>query len=131
MKRKVHIINSAIYSAAFYASELLCIGQSHLDSIRSLVASALVGDHAHSMNPAFVLHCAHKKLIDPHLHVITTAIKSARRFLFNSDPETKEKFLEIASTPSRLVGQSRGPASALREYILRLGWVISKKVIFR
>ena len=90
------------------------------------MASALVGDHAHSMNPAFVLHCAHKKLVDPHLHVIITAIKSARRFLFNCGPDIKGKFLDIASTPSRLVGQSRGPASALREYILRLGWVISK-----
>ncbi len=126
LETKVHIINSAIYSAAFYASELLCIGQSHLDSIRSLVASAIIGDYSHSMNPAFALHCAHRKLVDPHLHVILLAIKSARRFLMSCDLQTKEKFLAIASTPSRLVGQSRGPASAIREYILRLGWVISR-----
>ncbi len=79
LETKVHIINSAIYSAAFYACELLCIGQSHLDSIRSLVASAFVGDHAHSMNPAFVLHCAHKKLVDPHLHVIIESLQSSQR----------------------------------------------------
>ncbi len=123
---KVHIINSAIYSAAFYASELLCIGQSHLDAIRSLVANALVGDFSRSMNPAFVLHCAHRKLVDPHMQVILLAIKSARRYLHSCDEDSKRNFLEIAATPSRLVGQSRGPASALREYILRLGWVIAK-----
>ena len=126
LETKVHIINSAVYSTAFYASELLCIGQSHLDAIRSQVANAIIGDYSHSMNPAFVLHCAHKKIIDPHLHVILTAVKAARRFLCASDPDIQNSFLKIASTPSRLVGQSKGPASALREYILRLGWVISK-----
>lgn len=123
---KIHIILAAVYTVAFYSCEVTCIGQQHLDKFRSVIAHSLAGEMAQSMSPAIFLHCAHSKLLDPGLFVILQSIKSARRFLLRADEQQKQSFLYLASRPSEYVGFAKGPASALREYLLRLGWTIDR-----
>ena len=123
---KVHAICGSVYPAALYASELFVLGQQHLDSFRTAIANAIVGDVCQSLNPAIFLSCLHIRLVDPHLYIILQAIKEARRFLFRCSDETKSAFLRIASTPLKTVGRSAGPASALKEYLHRIGWIMDK-----
>ena len=123
---KAHIILASVYTLSFYACESVVIGQSHLDSFRSAVAEAILGKESKSANPAIAIHCADASLVDPSLYVILRALKEARRFLFRSDADKRKEFLFIASRPQKTVGFSNGPASALREYLLRIGWYIDK-----
>ena len=123
---KIHTICGSVYPTALYASELFVLGQQHLDSFRTAIANSIVGDNCQSMNPAIFLSCLDFRLIDPHLFVILQAIKEARRFLFRSSDETKAAFLRIASTPQKTIGRSAGPASALKEYLHRIGWIMDK-----
>ena len=123
---KVQVVVSAVYSVAFYACEMTCIGQQHLDKFRSVLANCLIGDSSYSVSPAILMHCVHAKLLDPGLFVILQAIKMARRFLLQANEQDRQHFLFLASRPSEYVGYCKGPASALREYLLRLGWTIDK-----
>jgi len=74
------------------------------------------------MSPDIFMHCAHAKLLDPGLSVILQSLKSARCFLLQADEQDRQHFLYLASRPCEHVGYAKGPASALREYLLRLGW---------
>ena len=123
---KVHVILAAVYTVAFYACEVTCIGQQHLEKFRSAIAQSLIGDSAHSMSPAIFMHCAHAKLLDPGLFVILQSLKAARKFLLQAEEQDRQLFLYLASRPSEYVGYAKGPASALREYLLRLGWTVDK-----
>lgn len=123
---KAHIITASVYTLAFYACESVVIGQSHFDSVRSAVSEALLGKECRSSSPVLALHCAHETLLDPSLYVILRALREARRYLFRCDADMKRKFLFVASRPQRVVGLSLGPASALREYLLRVGWFLDK-----
>ena len=124
---KAHIIFASVYTLAFYACESVVIGQSHLESFRSAVAEAILGKECRSASPVLALHCADLSLIDPYLYVILRALKEARRFLLRCDESQKQAFLFAASRPQKVVGLCHGPASALREYLLRVGWYLDKE----
>ena len=123
---KAQIVVASVYSLVFYASESVVIGQSHLESFRSAVADSLLGKESRSASPVLVLHCADRTLLDPCLFVILRALKEARRYLFRCNLVQKKEFLILASRPQHVVGYSYGPASALREYLLRVGWYLDK-----
>lgn len=116
------MILAAVYTVAFYSSEVTGVGQQHLDKLPSAVAHSPIGESAHSMSPAILMHCAHAKLLDPGLFVILQSLKSARRFLLQANEQNRQHFLYLVSRPCEHVGYAKGPASALREYLLRLGW---------
>ena len=118
---KCHIVNTSVYPTAFYGSELLVIGISHLDKLSSAIVDALIGAKTKSVNPAIFLHCAHHQLIDPRLYVILKAVKLARHYLITTTESKRQAFIQILTTPVKTTGVSKGPASALREYLLRLG----------
>jgi len=124
---KIHAISGSVYPAAFYAAELFVLGQQHLDSLRSLMVNAILGETCQSVNPAIFLACLDFRIVDPHLHLILQALKEARRYLFRCSPEEKASFLRIASTPQKMVGRSSGPASALKEYLHRIGWIMDSE----
>ena len=118
---KCHIVNTSVYPTAFYGSELLVIGISHLDKLSSAIVDLLIGAKTKSVNPAIFLHCAHHQLIDPRLYVILKAVKLARHYLITTTESKRQAFIQILTTPVKTTGVSKGPASALREYLLRLG----------
>ena len=123
---KSHIIQASVYTLSFYACESVVIGQSHLDTMRSAVSEALLGKECRSSSPAIALHCADRSLLDPSLYVILRALKEARRYLFRCDDNLKREFLIAASRLQKVVGYCFGPATALREYLLRVGWFMDK-----
>ena len=123
---KARIIAAAVYTNAFYGSELVAIGIDKLNSFRRKLVTALIGESNRSMNPALYLNLADEKLLDPHVVVILKAVKEARRFLWQAEQHDKESFLHIASCPGKHQGKSNGPASALREYLSRIGWQLDR-----
>eukprot|EP00438_Fugacium_kawagutii_P032555 Skav201091 [mRNA] locus=scaffold2562:88776:94007:+ [translate_table: standard] len=122
---KTHMLSTAIMPVALYGSEVTVIGQTHLDQLRSQAASAVIGDTCRSMNPALCLHFADKHDLDPSFLVIVKALKAAKMYLLRASPTDRDTFLQIASKPSTHMGHAQGPASALREYLARVGWSVS------
>eukprot|EP00438_Fugacium_kawagutii_P026374 Skav206095 [mRNA] locus=scaffold2150:239336:242452:- [translate_table: standard] len=120
LRTKIHMLRSSIYPAAFYGCELLVVPQTELVSFRTQVANAILGSPNHSASSAILLHVVDAGIVDPHLHVILCAVKAAKVFLHACDPSDKERFLYIVSRPSEQF-HVHGPASSLREYLLRLG----------
>lgn len=123
---KAHIILASVYTLSFYACESVVIGQSHFETFRTAVAEALLGKESKSASPVLAIHCAAGSLLDPSLYVILRALKEARRYLFRCDESMKKEFLFVASRPQKVVGYCFGPASALREYLLRVGWYLDR-----
>lgn len=123
---KVHMVLTCILPMALYGAELLAVGQRHLDTLRTQIAEALIGENNHSMNSSIFLHCASKKILEPHVYVTLAAIKAARKFLATASQEMQTSFFHILSQPVTTVGISQGPASALREYLQRLGLRVAK-----
>ena len=122
---KLHMILSSVLPGAFYGCELVAIGQQHLDSLRVNIAYALLGEKSHSMNSAIFLNCATIQHVDPHMYVLWRSIKAAQQFLQRCSPEVQRAYLAMLPKPSRVPGQSHGPASALREYLCRLSLTCS------
>lgn len=53
------------------------------------------------------------------------ALKNARSYLFRISPEKQATFLQLLSRPLKGTQQVIGPATALREYLLKIGWICS------
>ena len=85
------------------------------------IVDALIGSKNKSANRALFLHCAHHQVIDPRLYVILKATKLAREYLHTTTENNRNAFIQVLTTPVKTTGVSRGPASALREYLLRVG----------
>ena len=124
MDVKIHVIRASVYAAAFHGCEVYPICVADLHKVRSLVAQCLTQDYARSQTPVLCTMFCPPKLLDPELFVIIQAIKSARQWLLHSDPDNQRLFFSMAS---QHVGNAttRGPASVLQEYLLRIGWTIS------
>lgn len=123
---KIQIILASVIPVAFYGAELIYLGEQHLDSLRTQIAHSIVGEKLRSMNPAIFIHCATLRPLDPLLVLILQALKAAMKFLRNTSDENKWWFLKILSQPLKNSHAVWGPASALREYLLKVGWTCSK-----
>ena len=123
LQHKVTMVLNGAYAVAFYGSEFLPLGESHLTDIRTAVSDAIFGPST-TRNSAITLACT-PGLIDPMLYVILTAIRSARHYLLQVDQAGANKFLKIASRATGLAHSCRGPASCLKYFLLKLGWTIS------
>ena len=123
---KIHIILTSVLPVVFYGAELIYLGEHHLDSLRTNLANAIVGEKIRSMNPALFLHCATTRPLDPLLVLILQAIKAAMKFLRHARAEERSWFMQILSKPLKNTHAVWGPASALREYLLKLGWTCCK-----
>ena len=118
---KVHMVQTCVLPLALYGSELVAVGQKHLATLRTQIADALTGESIQTMSSSIFLHCATSQDIDPHIQILFFAIKAARRFLTNATGAEQQKFFQVLSKQVQTVGLSQGPASALREYLQRLG----------
>eukprot|EP00438_Fugacium_kawagutii_P026178 Skav220536 [mRNA] locus=scaffold1629:218190:228022:+ [translate_table: standard] len=117
---KIHMIRMSVYPVAFYGVELLLVPVKVLDSLRSQIATAILGTGAKSANSAILFQCLHKGLLDPALHVTLLALKHAKQHLSDMSESQRSLFFHILSRHSRNF-KVQGPASALREYLARLG----------
>ena len=118
---KAQVISASVYPVAFHGSELFPVGQQHTRSLRYHVAEALVGP-SESMASALVTLCASKYVKDPELHMIPSACAAARRFLLARDCSQHKRFFKLVSQYFPKPNTSKGPASTLKTYLVRLGW---------
>eukprot|EP00435_Cladocopium_sp_Y103_P048853 s1750_g14.t1 len=121
---KAHVIKSSVYAAAFHGVEVYALCQEDLHRIRSMVAQCITQDFARNQTPVLCTMLLPPQLCDPELHVILQAIKTARRWLLQAPHAERTSFLTIASHHQGTTS-TRGPASVLKEYLMRLGWTIS------
>lgn len=111
---------------AFHGAELFPLGQQHTRSLRFRVAEVLIG-LSESMSAVLVTLCASKHLRDPELQVILNACAAARRFLLTKPDEIQQKFFELAAQYFPKPNTSKGPASTLKAYVSRLGWLLDSQ----
>ena len=121
LPQKVQVIQMAVLPLALYGTEPLTVGQKLLTNLRTAIVDALVGEHVQTLSSAIFIQCVDLRDLDPCFKVILNAVKQARRFLRKSTADEKSLFLQIASSPGNFQGLTQGPASALREYLQRLG----------
>lgn len=98
----------SIFPTAFYGSELLLIPKTHLDSLRSQLANAILGEVNKSVSPAILVHML-PKLLGPTVFAIDLAVRRAQMFLIHAIEQDRIDFLCIAAAPSRNF-QIQGPA---------------------
>ena len=124
LSTKITLVSQGVYASALYGSEFLPLGEKHLETMRSLVASALIGD-SRCATPCLVLLLASPRLRDPGLHVILQACAAARRFLWLAPDTVQRQFLACAAAHKPMPNASKGPASTLSSYLVRLGWTLT------
>ena len=118
---KAFVVQASVLPLALYGCEMLAVGQRHLQTLRTQIADAMIGESVKTMSSSLFLHCLSDAAIDPFLKTALLAMKAAKKFLVAASPQMKATFLKITSKPSEKYVQSSGPASALREYLQRLG----------
>ena len=114
------IIATAVWPKAFYGQEISQLGKQHFHEIRAAAAKALLGKSQPGL-AALANMLSSPTLVDPELHVIINAVRAAKNMLHLQTQEQQDLFYKIASQAKGTCASSRGPASALKGYLERLG----------
>lgn len=117
------IIQSAVWPLAFYAVENCALGRDHFHQLRVAAAQALVHHHKPGI-ATLATHLASKTLVDPEVYAIEQALRSARKFLAHLASSEQKSFLWQTTRSTGKSHSVRGPASALKNYLQRVGWNI-------
>ena len=125
------LIQTAVWTKLFYGREVGLIGRHHFQTLRVLAARALT----HRFQPgiaALAVTLASNQLDDPEIFVLLNAIREAQHFLGRADPLMREQFCFVASRGTGVPGKTKGPAGALKGYLMRIGATIDStgKIIF-
>ena len=119
------LIQTAVWTKLFYGREVGLIGRHHFQTLRVLAARALT----HRFQPgiaALAMTLASNHLDDPEIFVLLNAIREAQHFLGRADPLMREQFCFVASRGTGVPGKTKGPAGALKGYLMRIGATIDK-----
>ena len=120
------LIQTAIWTKAFYCTEVALLGKSHFHELRNGAAQMLT----HRRQPgvaALAVHLANPTLVDPEAYVIQQALRSAKKLSLRLIPSEMQEFYRLASHASSHPSHIRGPASALRGYLERVGWQLTQQ----
>eukprot|EP00438_Fugacium_kawagutii_P030218 Skav204129 [mRNA] locus=scaffold2473:102891:112311:+ [translate_table: standard] len=121
---KIHLVVGGIYPVAFYGAELVPLGCSHTDAIRTAVCDAVLGPSPSRNN--YVAMLCMPGILDPELHVIKVAISAAQRYLRKASQSQRQSFIDAVCEHSGTSHKCRGPAGALRHYLNRIDWQLDK-----
>ena len=114
------IIQTAVWPKAFYGQELHLLGRHHFTELRSQAARTLL----QTTNPgmaSLALVFAGSSLDDPEIYVTINAVRAAKALLWNMTLAEQMQFLRITCQSSGVCANTKGPASALKGYLMRLG----------
>ena len=123
---KEQILRMSVLPATFYGCTIKPPAQDAIEHIRSLAAHALLGSCS-NLNPSVVLFCAIGGVLDPEFWIYVQVLRAARMFLLKCNPETRRRFLHIASRFHGHLSHVRGPASCLAHCLHKLDWKINDK----
>ena len=114
------VIQSAIWTKAFYGQELHLLGKHHFQELRSQAAKTIL--HMHNPGVAsLALTLVQDNLDDPEVFVILNAVRAAKAMLWTLPHTEQQTFLKVATKTTGGCAKNQGPASALKGYLLRLG----------
>ena len=119
------VIQTAVWPQALFGVEIGALGKDHFRMLRHQAAQAIV-HHTQVGVAAIVTHLSNPLLVDPECYAITQAVRAARRFLIRSKQEDKDAFIMCCTEASGRSLSVRGPAAALKNYLLRIGWNLDK-----
>jgi hypothetical protein len=125
VRSKALMVNTAVYTQAFYASAILPVGRKHTDTMRTQIADTLLGTSV-SRNSAIAIHCM-PFLNDPELILVINAVTMAHRFLHRCPEGEAHEFLKMVATHTGISHKCKGPAGCLKYYLGRLGWTIDRE----
>ena len=124
------VIATAVWPKAFYGQETSLLGRPHFQDIRVAAAKALLGKHQPGL-AAIANMIASNTLADPELYVIISAVRTAKQMLHQMTSQQRNQFYKVASQSKGTCASSKGPASALKGYLERLGIVFSPNGLLR
>eukprot|EP00435_Cladocopium_sp_Y103_P043208 s764_g12.t1 len=118
---KEHIVQSAIFPAAFYGSEVFPVADDVLAKFRTKTAEALVGK-SHAMSPSMVLLLTKPAILDPGFFVIAMAFRTTMQWLRRQPFSVQQQYFQMLSRFKGTARNVRGPASALKHYMSKFAW---------
>ena len=124
LRSKCQLALGGAFPVAFYGIGLTPLGQQHIDTLRSATATALFGP-CRSRNSALAL-VATPCCLDPMEYILLTVLRTMRRFLLHLTSDETHMFLDIAARHDGQAHRCRGPASVLKYWLLKVGWIIDR-----
>ena len=121
---KTRLVATSVYPAAFYGSEILPLGSSHVDQLRPTIVNALYGESS-SRNSTLALHIA-PDILDPMVYLTYQAICAARHYLLAATPDQQRSFCTLVSRHTGKHTDCLGPAGCLKFYLQKMGWQLTK-----
>eukprot|EP00435_Cladocopium_sp_Y103_P046292 s717_g13.t1 len=123
LSTKIHLIKGSVFPMVTYGAEVLPIGNTHAQKLRTSMSIALVGGST-TRNPALAI-LAIPHLQDPQLEFILRAIRAARRMVRAMPADQQTDFLTIASRHSGVPAQCRGFCQYLLELRTRFALLMA------
>ena len=117
---KARMLQSCVWPLALYSSDTTYIGIQHFSALRRAALNCLVGKW-HNASPVIACTLLSKHLIDPFLHTVLQCLRIVRR-LSSVKPELAQE--TIADALAWEGSRPYGPATALRQYLKQLGWIL-------
>jgi ribonuclease HI len=125
LSTREHVLQTSIYPAAFYGTEIFPVSIDMLAKVRSVAADALLG-HSPSMSPAIPLFLTNGAILDPEYYVILQAMRAAVHWLSIQAEPARARFFQIAAQFTGGSKQTKGPASTLKHYFSKFAWHIDR-----
>ena len=126
MHIKAQIARASCIGKAMFGAETFALGERFFSTLRTGIAHALLGSKR-NIQPYIACMCLSRFLIDPELFVIQNAIRKARSYLVYASPEDAEAFYTAFVVSRCPAAQITGPAAALKWYIAKLGWTMTRE----
>ena len=114
------LIATAVLPKAFYGQEISLLGKKHFQDIRVHAARALLGKHNAGV-ASLANMLASDSLEDPELYVIQNAVRASKKLLSSLSSDQRQQFYKLAAQAKGTCASTKGPASALKGYLERLG----------
>lgn len=125
MHVKAQIARASCIVKAMYGTETFALGERFFTTLRTGIAYALLGPK-HNVQTHLTCMCLSRYLTDPELFVIQTAIRKAREYLVFANSADADAFYQVFVTSRFPAAQIIGPAAALKWYIGKLGWTMTR-----
>ena len=125
MHVKAQIARASCIGKAMFGAETFALGERYFSTLRTGIAYALLGPKR-NIQPYIACMCLSRFLIDPELYVIQNAIRKARAYLVFASPQNAQAFYEAHVLSRCPAAQIIGPAAALKWYLSKLGWTMTR-----
>ena len=121
--QKAHLIQTGIWPVALFGADVVYVGAKHLNKLRSVATTALVGKTSATM-PHLALATVSKHVCDPVLYLLIRTLGLWRSLMCHDElslPSLRGYLANACDDPNLAFG----PASALKCYLKHVNWTIN------